>query len=43
MNTSGNSATNEYGLILTFTLKDIPGIRIPLALDPGGNSSGQIR
>ncbi len=39
VNTSGDSATNEYGVILTFTLKDIPGIRIPLALDPPGSST----
>jgi hypothetical protein len=46
VNTSGNNNTTEYGLLLTFTLKDIPGVRIPLALDPEGTvggSSGRSR
>lgn len=30
----------EIGLLLTFTLKDVPGLRIPLSYDPEGTSSG---
>ncbi len=36
-NTSNNS-TMEYGLLLTFTLKDVPGVRIPLSYDPDGST-----
>ncbi|HEX8313267.1 MAG TPA: LPS assembly protein LptD [Chthoniobacteraceae bacterium] len=35
--------TEELGLLLTFTLKDLPNIRLPLPLDPegiGGGTSG---
>ncbi len=38
VSSSGNQQTEEYGFLLTFTLKDIPGVRIPLALDPEGLS-----
>jgi hypothetical protein len=42
-----NGDPKEYGLLLTFTLKDIPGVHIPLALDPegvvGGSGSGKNR
>ena len=27
---------NEYGLLLTFTLKDFPAISLPINLDPQG-------
>jgi hypothetical protein len=43
---STNSSTLEYGLLLTFTLKDVPGIRVPLSYDPsttGGSGSGKNR
>lgn len=39
-----NSGVNDYGLLLTFTLKDIPGLRLPVSLDPqdvGGSGSGK--
>ena len=29
-----NSGVNDYGLVLTFTLKDLPGVRLPVSLDP---------
>ncbi len=29
-----NNGVNNYGLILSFTLKDLPGIRLPVSLDP---------
>jgi hypothetical protein len=35
--------TEEVGILLTFTLKDLPNIRLPLPLDPegvGGGTSG---
>ncbi len=35
---SGGSSTLEYGLLLTFTLKDVPGVRIPLSYDPDGST-----
>lgn len=37
--TTSNS-TEEFGLILTFTLKDVPGVRIPLSVDPEGLLGG---
>jgi lipopolysaccharide assembly outer membrane protein LptD (OstA) len=30
----------DIGVLLTFTLKDIPEVRIPVSLDPSGTSSG---
>lgn len=33
-----NDSTMEYGLLLTFTLKDVPGVRIPLSYDPDGST-----
>ena len=44
--TSNNNSTLEYGLLLTFTLKDVPGVRLPLSYDPttaGGAGSGKNR
>lgn len=41
-----NDGVEEYGLLLTFTLKDLPNVRIPLAYDPegtGGSGSGKNR
>jgi len=41
-NARGNT-TEEFGFLLTFTLKDVPGIRLPFAFDPealGGTGSG---
>ena len=29
-----NSGVNDYGVILTFTLKDLPNVRAPFAFDP---------
>lgn len=44
---AANNSTEEFGVILTFTLKDVPGVRIPLNLDPsnlgGGSGSGKNR
>lgn len=37
-NDGNQGQQNDVGLMLTFTLKDIPNARIPLALDPGGGS-----
>jgi LPS-assembly protein len=42
-----NDGIDEYGLLLTFTLKDLPNVRLPLAFDPedigGGEGSGKNR
>ena len=31
---------NDYGVILTFTLKDLPNVRVPLSFDPSGGATG---
>lgn len=42
-----NRGVSDYGLMLTFTLKDIPSVRLPLLLDPEslgtGSGSGKNR
>jgi len=41
-----NRGVNDFGMLLTFTLKDLPNARIPLALDPegaAGSGSGKNR
>lgn len=30
----------DYGVLLTFTLKDLPGVRLPLSVDPEGAAGG---
>jgi len=30
----------DYGVLLTFTLKDLPGVRLPLSIDPEGAAGG---
>ena len=35
-----NRGVNEVGVLVTFTLKDLPNIRIPFSLDPSAVSSG---
>ncbi|MGB8167155.1 MAG: LPS assembly protein LptD [Chthoniobacteraceae bacterium] len=43
---ASSNSTLEYGLLLTFTLKDVPGVRIPLSYDPstaGGTGTGKNR
>ncbi len=35
-----NRGVNDYGLVLTFTLKDIPGVRLPVSLDPDDLTGG---
>lgn len=32
--------TEDYGVLLTFTLKDLPGVRLPISLDPEGLAGG---
>lgn len=34
VNVRDNRGVTDFGFILTFTLKDVPGVRIPLNLDP---------
>jgi LPS-assembly protein len=34
-----NRGVNDYGLLLTFTLKDLPSVRLPLAFDPAGTGT----
>jgi hypothetical protein len=31
---------NDYGVILTFTLKDLPNVRVPFSFDPSGSAGG---
>ena len=41
-----NGGVNNYGLVLTFTLKDIPGVHLPVSLDPEnvvGGGTGKNR
>ncbi len=45
-NKSSSRNTSSFGMILTFTLKDIPNVRLPLNLDPesligGGSGTGK--
>ncbi len=35
-----NRGVNDYGLLLTFTLKDLPNFRLPLQVDPDSALSG---
>jgi hypothetical protein len=44
-NSSGGKNANQYGVILTFTLKDIPDIKLPISLDPSslGGGTGKNR
>jgi hypothetical protein len=44
-NKGTNRSQTDIGVLLTFTLKDIPNVRIPLALDPtaGGTGAGKNR
>ena len=30
----------DFGVLLTFTLKDLPGVRLPLSIDPEGAAGG---
>lgn len=41
-----NRGAEDYGVVLTFTLKDLPNVKLPLSFDPedvagGGGSSGK--
>jgi len=41
-----NRGAEDYGIILTFTLKDLPNLRVPLSFDPGdttGEGEGKNR
>jgi LPS-assembly protein len=45
-NKQDGKEVTDYGVILTFTLKDLPGLRVPISLDPtgsGGTGSGRNR
>jgi len=35
-----NNGVSDYGVLLTFTLKDLPNVRLPLSLDPEGTGGG---
>jgi lipopolysaccharide assembly outer membrane protein LptD (OstA) len=35
-----NDGVNDYGVLLTFTLKDLPNVRLPISLDPEGATGG---
>ncbi|MEY5011009.1 MAG: hypothetical protein RLZZ253_2148 [Verrucomicrobiota bacterium] len=43
-----SQSMNDYGVVLTFTLKDLPQVRLPISLDPdalgsGGGGTGKNR
>ena len=42
-----NRGVNDFGVLLTFTLKDLPNVRLPFTLDPtaiiSGSGSGSSR
>ncbi len=35
-----NRGVNDVGVLVTFTLKDLPNIRVPFSLDPSGTGGG---
>jgi hypothetical protein len=35
-----NRKTEDYGVILTFSLKDLPNVRLPFSVDPEGLAGG---
>jgi LPS-assembly protein len=35
-----SDSMNDYGVVLTFTLKDLPQIKVPISLDPDSIASG---
>jgi LPS-assembly protein len=37
-NRRDGDVVNDYGVILTFTLKDLPGLAVPFSFDPSGSS-----
>ena len=42
-NSAGGKNVNDYGVVLTFTLKDLPDVKLPISVDPGslsGSGSG---
>ncbi len=38
-NRSGGEEVTDYGVILTFTLKDLPDVKLPVSFDPSGSGS----
>ena len=38
-NGTGDNPINDYGVILTFTLKDLPNVRLPVSFDPSGSGT----
>lgn len=41
-NKSGGETVTDFGVILTFTLKDLPDLKVPVSFDPsGGGGSGR--
>jgi hypothetical protein len=39
-NEQDGKQVNDYGVILTFTLKDLPAFKIPVSIDPTGGTGG---
>ncbi len=39
-NEEDGKQVNDYGVILTFTLKDLPAFKIPVSIDPTGGTGG---
>jgi len=38
-NSSAAVSNKSYGVTLTFTLKDLPNVRLPVNFNPGGNTA----
>jgi hypothetical protein len=39
-NSAGGKNVNDYGVVLTFTLKDLPDVKLPISIDPSSTGSG---
>ena len=42
-NSSAGKTVNDYGVVLTFTLKDLPDVKLPISVDPGSTSGSSSR
>jgi len=40
-NSSNGKEVNDYGVVLTFTLKDLPDVKVPVNFDPSGQSGAK--
>ncbi len=42
-NSAGGKNVNDYGVVLTFTLKDLPDVKLPISIDPSSTGSGSSK